>query len=251
MAARRSASRWASVIGSGISSRRLVGGVAEHQALVARALEVVGRRRRGRALLEGLVHALRDVRALLVDAPPRRRRCRRRSRTWPACSRCAGSCRGRSPGCPRRSLVVISPATTTCPVVISVSQATRPIGSSVEDGVEHASEIWSAILSGCPSVTDSEVKRCSAIDCAPMRPAPGGGNDSRGSPRAPRARAGSAGALEALHLLEREQHLEGRGGAAGGPRGDALQRPQVRQGLRRGVRRRPRTAGGRRSPAGG
>ncbi len=32
--------------------------------------------------------------------------------------------------------VVISPATTTRPVVISVSQATRPIGSSREDGVE-------------------------------------------------------------------------------------------------------------------
>ena len=33
--------------------------------------------------------------------------------------------------------VVISPATTTRPVVISVSQATRPVGSSREHGVEH------------------------------------------------------------------------------------------------------------------
>jgi hypothetical protein len=29
----------------------------------------------------------------------------------------------------------------------------------VQDRVEHRVEIWSAILSGCPSVTDSEVKR--------------------------------------------------------------------------------------------
>jgi hypothetical protein len=33
--------------------------------------------------------------------------------------------------------VVISPATTATPVVTSVSQATRPAGSSCEDGVEH------------------------------------------------------------------------------------------------------------------
>ena len=33
--------------------------------------------------------------------------------------------------------VVISPATTTRPVVISVSQATRPVGVVREDGVEH------------------------------------------------------------------------------------------------------------------
>src|SRR6185437_10769992 len=55
--------------------------------------------------------------------------------------------------------VVISPATTTRPVVIRVSQATRPIGSSRRTASRTASEIWSAILSGCPSVTDSEVKR--------------------------------------------------------------------------------------------
>src|ERR671933_347637 len=55
--------------------------------------------------------------------------------------------------------VVISPATTTRPVVISVSQATRPAGSSASTASSTPSEIWSAILSGCPSVTDSEVKR--------------------------------------------------------------------------------------------
>ena len=53
--------------------------------------------------------------------------------------------------------VVISPATTTRPVVISVSHATRPFGSSLSTASRTESEIWSAILSGCPSVTDSEV----------------------------------------------------------------------------------------------
>ena len=37
-------------------------------------------------------------------------------------------------------------------------QATRPFGSSVRTASRTASEIWSAILSGCPSVTDSELK---------------------------------------------------------------------------------------------
>ncbi len=53
--------------------------------------------------------------------------------------------------------VVISPATTTRPVVISVSQATRPAGSSARTASRTESETWSATLSGCPSVTDSEV----------------------------------------------------------------------------------------------
>src|SRR5437879_1673911 len=54
--------------------------------------------------------------------------------------------------------VVISPATTTRPVVIRVSQATRPSGSSARTASRTESEIWSAILSGWPSVTDSDVK---------------------------------------------------------------------------------------------
>src|SRR5712691_2188865 len=54
--------------------------------------------------------------------------------------------------------VVISPATTTRPVVIMVSQATRPCGSSVSTASRTESETWSAILSGWPSVTDSDVK---------------------------------------------------------------------------------------------
>ena len=52
---------------------------------------------------------------------------------------------------------MISPATTTSPVVISVSHATRPFASSASTASSTASEIWSAILSGCPSVTDSDV----------------------------------------------------------------------------------------------
>src|SRR6058998_1902336 len=55
--------------------------------------------------------------------------------------------------------VVISPATTTRPVVTSVSHATRPCGSCASTASRIVSEIWSAILSGWPSVTDSEVKR--------------------------------------------------------------------------------------------
>ncbi len=54
--------------------------------------------------------------------------------------------------------VVISPATTTSPVVMSVSQATRPFASSARTASRTESESWSAILSGWPSVTDSEVK---------------------------------------------------------------------------------------------
>src|SRR3954469_5903654 len=53
--------------------------------------------------------------------------------------------------------VVISPATTTRPVVISVSHATRAVGSFFRTASRTESEIWSAILSGWPSVTDSEV----------------------------------------------------------------------------------------------
>ena len=40
----------------------------------------------------------------------------------------------------------------------TVSQATRAIGSTESIESSTASEIWSQILSGCPSVTDSEVK---------------------------------------------------------------------------------------------
>src|SRR5882724_3729112 len=50
---------------------------------------------------------------------------------------------------------------TTRPVLTSVSLATRPLASSVITASSTPSEIWSQILSGCPSVTDSEVNRYS------------------------------------------------------------------------------------------
>ncbi len=57
------------------------------------------------------------------------------------------------------ALVVISPAITTNPVAVRVSQATRLEVSSARQASRMASEIWSAILSGWPSVTDSEVNK--------------------------------------------------------------------------------------------
>ena len=48
--------------------------------------------------------------------------------------------------------------TITMPVVVTVSQATRPAGSWAMMASRTASEIWSQTLSGCPSVTDSDVK---------------------------------------------------------------------------------------------
>src|ERR1700688_2251830 len=58
----------------------------------------------------------------------------------------------------------------TSPVVTSVSHATRPVGSSVSTASSTASEIWSAILSGWPSVTDSEVNR--NLRFLSLKPAP-------------------------------------------------------------------------------
>jgi hypothetical protein len=55
--------------------------------------------------------------------------------------------------------VVISPAIRAMPVVTIVSQATRALVSCARMESNIASEIWSATLSGCPSETDSEVKR--------------------------------------------------------------------------------------------
>ena len=46
----------------------------------------------------------------------------------------------------------------TIPVVQVVSHATRAIGSHFNISSSIASEIWSQTLSGCPSVTDSDVK---------------------------------------------------------------------------------------------
>ena len=54
--------------------------------------------------------------------------------------------------------VVISPARITMPVFVRVSHATRAWGSWAMMASRMASEIWSAILSGWPSETDSDVK---------------------------------------------------------------------------------------------
>ena len=51
----------------------------------------------------------------------------------------------------------ISPATTMRPVVQSVSHATRLCGSCSKIASSTESLIWSDILSGWPSVTDSDV----------------------------------------------------------------------------------------------
>ena len=64
-------------------------------------------------------------------------------------------------------VVVTSPATCTWPVVMRVSTATRLRGSSLSMASRMESLIWSAILSGCPSVTDSEVNRRRAKADAP------------------------------------------------------------------------------------
>src|SRR5215469_14761003 len=53
---------------------------------------------------------------------------------------------------------------TTRPVAVRVSQATRLVRSSARQASRIASEIWSAILSGWPSVTDSEVNRKRFLD---------------------------------------------------------------------------------------
>src|SRR5690606_8378590 len=56
-----------------------------------------------------------------------------------------------------------SPANTTCPVVTKVSIATRASWSHARKLSIKASEIWSAILSGCPSDTDSEVNKYAIV----------------------------------------------------------------------------------------
>src|ERR1700745_871946 len=58
-------------------------------------------------------------------------------------------------------VVEISPGAAASPGFASFQHATRPEGSSRSTASRTPSEIWSAILSGWPSVTDSEVKRYS------------------------------------------------------------------------------------------
>src|SRR3954470_13278790 len=63
------------------------------------------------------------------------------------------------PGMSAYPAVVTSPATWTSPVVTRVSTATRLVGSWASSASRIASLIWSQILSGWPSATDSEVNR--------------------------------------------------------------------------------------------
>src|SRR3989442_2788352 len=86
--------------------------------------------------------------------------------------------------------VVISPETTIRPVLTSVSHATRPLGSSRITASSTPSEIWSAILSGWPSVTDSEVKRKSPAEASCGVVIGGGG----GTGISPRCHGGGDGA---------------------------------------------------------
>jgi hypothetical protein len=61
------------------------------------------------------------------------------------------------------AFVVISPVTNTNPVLLAVSQATRLIGSCSMQASSIASDTASHILSGCPSVTDSDVNNLFSI----------------------------------------------------------------------------------------
>src|ERR1700745_2846100 len=58
-------------------------------------------------------------------------------------------------------VVEISPGAAASPGFASFQHATRPVGSSRSTASRTPSEIWSATLSGWPSVTDSEVNRYS------------------------------------------------------------------------------------------
>src|SRR5699024_4478829 len=66
------------------------------------------------------------------------------------------------------AFVVISPMTMTIPVVQHVSHATQLMGSCSISASRIASEIWSHILSGCPSVTDSDVNNNFSITSSPF-----------------------------------------------------------------------------------
>src|SRR5580698_3926724 len=59
---------------------------------------------------------------------------------------------------------------TTRPVAVRVSAATRLYGSCSRQASRMASETWSAILSGWPSVTDSEVNRKRSLNLEKLLP---------------------------------------------------------------------------------
>src|SRR5687768_8894132 len=85
--------------------------------------------------------------------------------------------------------VVISPAMKAMPVVTSVSHATRLVESCERMASRIESEIWSAILSGCPSVTDSDVNRCRPLRLMQNAPSVAAGGPA-GAGRSGRAHVG-------------------------------------------------------------
>src|SRR5690349_5183549 len=106
-------------------------------------------------------------------------------------------------------VVVTSPAMWTWPVVMRVSTATRARGSSVSSASRTVSLIRSAILSGWPSVTDSEVNRRSGttfLRCAAVT-----GDQAEGGAGANGGRARPAG-VSALRVVDREDGVRVRVG---------------------------------------
>src|SRR3954452_6834365 len=93
-------------------------------------------------------------------------------------------------------VVEISPETTTRPVLTRVLHETRPYGSSRRTASSTPSEIWSATLSGWPSVTDSDVNRNSLSANWVMRP----------DRLAPCLLAGPASPLAALVEVDDQRH---------------------------------------------
>src|SRR5437762_6380817 len=102
------------------------------------------------------------------------------------------------------------------PVVTRVSQATRAAGSLPMMASSTASEIWSAILSGWPSVTDSDVNtwRCAGISLSDE------GLDVQASGAPPGGQPGVG--IEQLQIHGFSERLpcqiEHSGGGAGGER---------------------------------
>src|SRR4051812_6239127 len=116
--------------------------------------------------------------------------------------------------------VDISPPTTTKPVVMNVSQATRACGSLLRTASRTESEIWSAILSGCPSVTDSDVNEKERA-AMPARLAAEAKREGRVLPVGlPPARPVSGGVDDAHHLV-REIESRRELGAAAAEGGDS------------------------------
>ena len=116
---------------------RLVRRVAEHHPLVAGA-DAVERVVVARVVLHLVrrVDALRDVGRLLVERDDDAARLGVEAVLGARVADARRPSRARGAGCRRTSSVVISPATTTRPVVISVSQATRLDRVVREDRVE-------------------------------------------------------------------------------------------------------------------